>query len=82
MTPSTPQERAAFLAGLGTLTVAQVSSWARELDPMVPIATEVSHVPPNEPLMVHVLPKPDHRGLLGATIIPSVVRSRPPIRRT
>ena len=80
MSPSTAEERAAFLAGQGTLTAAQVWTWARELDPRLLIFPD-SGLPPEEPLMVHVVPQPDTRGLLGATIIPSVVRSRPPSRR-
>jgi hypothetical protein len=72
MRTSTARERAAFLAGQGTLTADQCWTWARELDPTI-MGPWDPVFPPEEPLMVHVLPREDHRGLLGA-IIPSVVR--------
>lgn len=70
---ATNQQRAAFLAGTGTLTAQQCWEWARELDPFINVPVD-PYFPPQEPLMVSVLPRADHRGLLGATIIPSVVR--------
>lgn len=51
-------ERAAFLAGEGTLTAQEVREWAAELAPERGLPPMPSGMPPTEPLMVAVVPPP------------------------
>jgi hypothetical protein len=67
---STNEQRAAFLAGEGTLTVEQVREWSRELAPYRGLPTPPYGMSPRETLMVSVTSQPDTRGLSGATIVP------------
>lgn len=49
------ERRAAFLAGEGTLTLAEVREWAAELKSMYPLPTMPGRMAPSEPLMVSVV---------------------------